>query len=366
MDLSAEQRRELRKRCDLGVAGFVETSPAEEFRQMAAWCERNAPEHDHYGDGPLVGGFEKKIAALLGKQAAVFMPSGIMAQSCALKVWTERAHLPRFGMHPTSHLAAHEEEAHVALLQCHGVLLGDRLRPMLAADLNASPQPLACVIVELPLREAGGQLPSWSELETLTTAARSRGVPLHMDGARLWECAAHYGRSFADIAAGFESVYVSVYKGIGAPAGAVLAGSDEFIGQARLWRRRFGGTLHHLSPLVVSAAMRLDDRLALMPALYDRTLVFARGLSGQAAFRINPPVPQTNMLHLYIAAPVDAAERARDRIAEEEDAWLVSGLRAAEVPGWCMTEIYVGDRLLNADHDRVQRLFTRFGELVSA
>lgn len=366
MPLTAEQRLELRQRCDLVVPGFAEPTPAEAFRQMAAWCERHAVEHDRYGDGPLVDGFERKIAALLGKPAAVFMPSGIMAQSAALKVWTEQARLPRFGMHPTSHLAAHEEQAHAALLHCHGVLLGDRLRPLTAADLAASPQPLACAIVELPIREAGGQLPNWAELEQLTDAARERGIPLHMDGARLWECAAFYGRPYAEIAAGFDSVYVSVYKGIGAPAGAVLAGSDAFVAQARLWRRRFGGTLHHLSPLVVPAAMQFDDRLALMPALYDCTLKFARGLSGQAAFRVNPAVPQVNMLHLWIAATVDVAERARDRIAEEEGAWLVGGLRPAEVPGWCVTEIYVGDRLLAADSERVQRLFARFGARVSA
>jgi threonine aldolase len=267
MPRTPEQRKQLRQACDLIVSDFAERSPAEEFREMAAWCELNGVAHDHYGDGPLVAGFEAKVAGLLGQEAAVFMPSGIMAQSAALKVWVEKAGLSRFGMHPTAHLALHEEEAYAALLQCHGVVLGDRLRPLTAGDLDASPQPMACVMVELPIREAGGQLPTWDELERLKAAARQRGLPLHMDGARLWECAAYYGRPCAEIAAGFDSVYVSVYKGIGALSGAVLAGSTDFIAQARLWRRRFGGTLYHLSPLVISAAMRFDARLALMPAL---------------------------------------------------------------------------------------------------
>jgi threonine aldolase len=331
---------------------------------MAAWCELNGVEHDHYGKGSVVEAFEGKVAALLGKEAALFMPSGIMAQSAALKVWAETARLPRFGMHPTSHLAVHEEEAYSSLLQCHGVLLGDRLRPLTADDLNASPQPMACVIVELPIREAGGQLPTWDALEGLKAAAQQRCLPLHMDGARLWECAAYYDKTYAEIAAGFASVYVSVYKGIGAFSGAVLAGSMDFIAQARLWRRRLGGTLYHLSPMVVSAAMRFDERLSLMPALYRRTLEFASGLAGHAAFRVNPATPQTNMLHLYFAAPVDIVANARDRIAAEERCWLVGGLRAAEVPGWSATEIYVGDRLLHADIDRVLRLFSRLGEIV--
>jgi threonine aldolase len=358
------ERRHLRAGCDLILHGFVERTPAQEFRDMAAWCELNGIAHDEYGEGSLVEGFEHKVAALLGKDAAVFMPSGIMAQSVALKVWTEIARLPRFGMHPTSHLAVHEEEAHASLLHCHGVLLGDRLRPLTAEDLSASPQPMACVIVELPIREAGGQLPSWDALEALKEAARQRSVPLHMDGARLWECAAFYGKTHAEIAAGFESVYVSVYKGIGALSGAVLAGGKDFIAQARLWRRRHGGTLYHLSPMVVSAAMRFDERLALMPALYRRTLELASDLASHVALRVNPAVPQTNMLHLYFAAPVEAVADARDRIAAEDHCWLFGGLRAAEVPGWCASEIYVGDGLLDADPDRVRRLFARLNEIL--
>ena len=366
MACTPEERRQLRAGCDLILHGFAERTPAQEFGDMAAWCERNEITHDEYGEGALVEGFERKVAALLGKEAAVFMPSGIMAQSVALKVWTEIARLPRFGMHPTAHLAVHEEEAHAALLQCHGVLLGDRLRPLSAQDLGASLQPMACVIVELPIREAGGQLPTWDALEALKEAARQRGLPLHMDGARLWECAAFYGKTHAEIAAGFESVYVSLYKGIGAWSGAVLAGGKDFIAQARLWRRRHGGTLYHLSPMVVSAAMRFDERLALMPALYRRTLELASDLASHGALRVNPAVPQTNMLHLYFAAPVEAMADARDRIAAEDRCWLVGGLRAAEVPGWCMAEIYVGDRLLQADPDRVRRNFARLQAILAS
>jgi threonine aldolase len=362
MPYSPEQRRQLRQQCHLIVPGFAAASPAEEFRRMADWCEENSIEHDLYGQGPLIAAFEQKIAALLGKPAAVFMPSGITAQLAAVRIWTEAARVERFGMHPTAHLAHHEEEAYAALLHCHGVPLGDRLRPMLASDLEASRQPLACVIVELPIREAGGQLPSWDELESLKAAARSRGVHLHMDGARLWESAAHYRRSHSEIAEGFDSVYVSVYKGIGALSGALLAGSDDFVANARLWRRRMGGTLYHLSPMVVSAAMRFDERIALMPALYERTLDFARGLSSQAALRVNPAVPHTNMLHLHFDASADAVLRARDELAATTHCWLVDGVQPSEVPGWSVSELYVGDRLLQTDNTRVLPLFAQLCE----
>ena len=368
MPLTPAQRRQLRRDCTLIVPGFAHLTAAQEFRAMADWCEAQGTEHDLYGQGDLVEGFEGKIARLLGKPAAVFMPSGIMAQAVAVKLWTEGAGLPRFGLHPTSHLLLHEEQAHDALLHCHAVPLGDRLRPLLASDLQACAQALACVIVELPIREAGGQLPSWDELQALKAEARQRDLRLHMDGARLWESAPHYGKTPAEIAEGFDSVYVSVYKGIGALSGALLVGGDDFIANARLWRRRLGGTLYHLSPMVVSAAMRFDERLAWMPGLYQRARDLAAGLAGVPRLRLNPATPQTPMLHLFFDAPADAVLEARDALAAGTGCWLVDGVRPAEVPGWSVSELTVGDRLLNtgaADNARIVALFAQLCDTLS-
>ena len=111
MPRTPEERQALRRRCATIVPGFVELDAAGDFRQLADWCEQGQVSHDTYGRGELFQGFEAKIAALLGKPAAVFMPSGIMAQLAAVRIWGEAARLNRFGMHPTSHLANHECEA---------------------------------------------------------------------------------------------------------------------------------------------------------------------------------------------------------------------------------------------------------------
>ncbi len=185
MPLTPEARRTLRDSCPIVWPGFATPPPAEEFRLMGEWCAANTVSHDLYGEGALIEGFEAKIAALLGKPAAVFMPSGVMAQLIAVRIWTQRAGFGRFGLHPTSHLALHEEQAYEALFGLHGAPVGGRLTPILAGDVEALAQPLACLLMELPIREAGGQLPTWAELEALKAAAAARGLPLHLDGARL-------------------------------------------------------------------------------------------------------------------------------------------------------------------------------------
>jgi threonine aldolase len=361
MPLTAEDRRILRERCSVVLSGFRTPAPAEEFRLLAEWCQTNDVAHDVYGEGALIEDFERAIAGLTGNAAAAFMPSGVMAQLIAIRIWAARAGLPRFGLHPGSHLILHEREAYQAVFNLHGAIVGDRLRPMTAADLEGEHQPLACLVVELPIREAGGQLPSWDELEALKALARHRNIPLHMDGARLWECAAYYGRSHAAIAEGFASVYVSVYKGLGGIAGAVLAGDEDFIAEARLWRRRMGGTLIHQSPMIASAAMRLEARLGLMEACHARALSLAVALAGVPGLRVNPATPHTNMMHLYFEASAESVMQRRDEIAARDGVWLLNGVRPAEVPGWSVTEIYVGDALVDQENDRV---VTRMRELL--
>jgi threonine aldolase len=174
-----------------------------------------------------------------------------------------------------------------------------------------------------------------------------------MDGARLWESRAFYGRSYAEIADGFASVYISVYKGLGGIAGAVLAGDEDFVAEARVWRRRMGGTLVHQSPMIVSAAMRLDARLAQMDACYARALSLAEALSGVPGLRINPAKPHANMMHLYFEAPAEAVLDRRDAIAERDGVWLIGGAKPAEVPGWSVSELYVGDTLVGLSDDEI-------------
>ncbi len=352
--LTADEQKALRRRCRIVGGGHAEPAPGEELERVGAWCRAHGWDADRYGDGALIGAFEAKVAALLGKEAAVFVPSGTMAQQIALTLWCERASLPRFAMHPTAHPELHEFRAYASLARLAAVLLGPRERPTLATDLAGCAERVAALLVELPAREIGGQLPAWDDLCALADVARAKGVRLHLDGARLWEAREAYApRTLAEIAGLFDSVYVSFYKGIGALSGAMLAGDTAFVAEARVWRRRYGGTLSQLHPYVASAAMRFDDQLAKMPAYRARALALAPRLAALPGVRVRPSPPQVNLFHVHVDAPPEALVAARDRVALEDGVWIAQRFAPAPVPGWSWTEVYVGDLLLALADDDV-------------
>ena len=359
MPLTDQQRTELRLGCSQALPGFKESDPSSTLRLAAKWCEQNAVQHDVYGNGPLISDFETKIAGILGKEASVFMPTGVMAQLIAARIWTEQQGVDRIGLHPSSHLLSHEEQAFEALFGLHGSVVGDPQRVITVADLDKISEPLACLFIELPMRELGGILPTWDELEALKTSARDAGMMLHMDGARLWESRAFYQRSYAEIAAGFDSVYVSMYKGIGGLAGAVLAGDASFIANAKLWRRRMGGTLPRISPLIATAAMHFDARLALLEECFERTKTLASTLTGIKGVRNLPAQPQSNMLHLFVDRPKAELLDARDQVAKEDGVWLFGYARDADTPGYSRIELYIGDSALEISDARVAELFKK-------
>lgn len=355
-DSSQGERDRLRGGCRR-IHAHGPRDPAEMLERTAAWCRERAVEFDVYGRGELIEGFEAQVAERLGYPAARFFPSGTMAQPIALRIWCERAGIDHVGMHPTSHLELHEQRGYAHLHRMRATLVGAADRPLWADDLEAVPERLAALLVELPIREAGGQLPSWDELEALKSAATERGVPLHLDGARLWECAASYGRSHAEIAAGFASCYVSFYKGIGALSGAMLLGSESFIAEAAVWQRRAGGNLYTLAPNVASAAMLLDERLERMPDYFERATRLAAGLRDIEGVSLLPDPPHVNMFHVFLALDSEAALAARDRVAQERGLWLFERARPTAVPGHCRFELYVGEAAMEIDDGEIEAAF---------
>jgi len=357
---------ELQQQSTLFFPGHRARPPAEMFAAMAAWCDANGiTSHDIYGAGALIERFEQKVADLLGFEAAVFCMTGTMTQVTALRLACMDRQRPLVALHPTSHLFVHEKANYQLLNHFTALPVGDRYRPWTEADLAAVPDRLGAVGIEIPMREIGGQTTPWDELDAIKAHVHARGAHLHMDGARLWEAAAGYRKTVQEIAAGFDSVYVSLYKGIGGLGGAMLAGSREFVDRAAEWFRREGGNLLHRSPYVVAAAMQFDERIAAMPAYYKRTLWLADVLKDFPIIRVNPATPQANMLHLHLPVSRERAMAIRNALAEEHKIWLFTRASHAALPGTSYVELYVGDNLLDAPDALVKRALSLFAEGLS-
>jgi threonine aldolase len=333
-----KRRTEAAAACTRWLFWRGDTAP-ERLRTITA--SATGDDIDRYGAGGAVAELEAEVAELLGKPAAVFMPSGVMAQQSVLRALADDRGTTRVALHGLSHFVKHELNA---LEEMHGLrlehLTGDPRQPR-PDDLDAIPGRLAAVALELPLRDAGHVLPTWDELVLFARHCAERGVPLHLDGARLWESVPYLGHSAAEIAALAETVYVSFYKALGGLSGAVVAGPVEVIAQARRWQRRLGGNLFTMLPYAVSARTGLRELAPRMAEFHTRAGELAKELTA-AGFRVYPEPPHTNAFRVFAerdavrlnTAAVERMERTRESICP--------GWTAADVPGWSWTEVAVG------------------------
>jgi threonine aldolase len=342
--------------CTHAIAMHGRTDPAALFAAPDTFGT-GAGVVDRYGTGERLNAFEARIAALLGKPAAVFMPSGTMAQQIALRIVADERAQRTFAAHPTTHVVIHEQGGYARLHDLSFVPAGSAVAPLTLADLEAIAEPVGTLLLELPQREIGGVLPAWDELVAMCAYARGRGWHLHLDGARLWESGPFYGRPYAEIAGLFDSVYVSFYKGLGGIAGAMLCGTQSFIDCARVWQRRHGGNLVSLYPYACTAEAAFDLRIDRMAAYRDAagrlaTIVAAAPI----AVHVQPVPPATNMFHAYLR--IDAAqliERAQ-RIAREHDVWMLRAPVATAIDGIVKWEVSAGDATIALGPERARNL----------
>jgi len=317
-------------------------SMATTLRRLAERAE-NKPAPDVYGDGALIEDFEDAIATLLGKPAALFLPSGTLAQSLALRTHCDKRNTTTVGLHPTSHLVLHEQDGYRKLWGLDGQLLGHPDRVLTYADLQTqAPDELAALVLELPMREIGGQLPEWEDLLAQAEWARRHDIAVHIDGARLWHCPAYYQQSLAGIGALADSVYVSLYKDIGGIAGAVLAGETDFIDEAKIWSRRAGGNLVSFYPYILAAEQGFEDNLSSISDAVDYARELGPMLAYLAGVRVNPATPQTAMFHLHIEVARNRLIQAVDEYAAEHDVIVLPKPQAVDEHGNSICEISVG------------------------
>jgi threonine aldolase len=354
--LTPEDRADAFRRCERFLSGHGHVAPRQ---ALAALAEEAGDERgDLYGAGEMIERFERDVADLLGKAAAVFVPSGTMAQQIALRIWSQRRS-GAIAFHPTCHLELHEQRGYAFLHGLRARLVGERQRLLRRADLDGVAEPVAALLLELPQREIGGQLPAWDELEAQAAWARDRGAALHLDGARLWETQPFYERPYRAICAPFDSVYVSFYKILGGIAGAALAGPADVIAEARVWLRRHGGNLVTQYPFVLAARAGLRTRLPRIADYVRRARSLASLIAKLPGVEVVPASPPTNMMHVVVRGDAERLLDASAAVAADEKVCLFTRLRPTDVPGHHVAEIAVGEGAFALPDEEVATLLSR-------
>lgn len=332
----------------------VEGTVGSRLRELAAWAtdaEDDGGPLDAYGDG-LVEELERRVAEELGLPSAVFFPTGTMAQQVALRCWAGRTGSPVVALHPLSHPEVHEGGALGSVSGLRTVHPTDEPRLPTAEEVRGHTEPFGTLMLELPLRDAGYVLPTWDELVKVVAAARERDAVVHLDGARLWECAPHFGRGLREIAGLADSVYVSFYKSLGGLSGAALAGPEDVMEEARVWRHRYGGQVFQQYPAAVSALRGLERELPRLPSYVAHARVVAGWLraafeeAGVPWFRVHPEPPHTHQFQVWLPYAPDALTKASLALTGSTDTVLFRrwrGAGAAGPPGLAMTEVTVGE-----------------------
>ena len=265
---------------------------------------------DVYGDDPTVNALEAETAALLGKAAAVFMPSGTMTNQVALRAHTEPGDAVL--MDHTAHIYLLEGGAPFALSGIHprllpgvrGVFTPDDVLAALPRPHPFSPKTLAppsrLLCVESTHNVGGGRIWPMDRLLAVASAARAQGLALHLDGARLWNAAAATGIAEREWAAPFDSVSVCFSKGLGAPVGSALAGTTAFIDRARRFRAQFGGAMRQAGVIAAGALHALRHHRARLVEDHANARLLAEAIAGLPGIELNPADVETNIVRFNV------------------------------------------------------------------
>lgn len=313
-------------------------------------------ESDIYGQGDIIEGFQTEMAEYLGKEAAVFFPSGTMAQQIALRIWCDQRGVKRVAYHPLCHLEIHEEDGLKTLHQIQPVLLADKNRVIELSDVVNMQEDVSCVLLELPQREIGGQLPPYETLVSISEYCRENGIKLHLDGARLFEVLPYYDRTAKEVCALFDSVYVSFYKGIGGIAGAILAGDAEFTAQSKVWKRRHGGDLISLYPYIVAADHYFQDRIHKMGQYYAEAKELAQLFNQCPGVFTLPRVPVSNMFHVHFDLSKEKVEEVLVNLYRDTGVGFTGNLREISSDE-CSFEVSLGDQYATIPKESLKHAF---------
>jgi threonine aldolase len=280
----------------INLLSDTQTRPTAGMREAMARAEVG---DEQIGDDPTVNALCERVADLLGKEAAVFMPSGTMCNVTATLVHCRPG--DEILAHETAHIIAREGGAHAALG-------GFQITPLKGDDGQFSPDtlkaalhprsryqpPQTVVSVEQTANIGGGTIWKKAALDEVARIAKANGMATHMDGARLLNATVATGISARDMTAGWDSAWIDFSKGLGAPIGGVIAGSRAFIDEVWRWKQRLGGSMRQAGVCAAACVYALDHNVDRLTDDHANARALARGLSQIAGIEVQQP--ETNLV----------------------------------------------------------------------
>jgi threonine aldolase len=280
----------------INLQSDTQTRPTPAMREAIARADVG---DEQMGDDPTVNLLCERVAELLGKEAAVFLPSGTMCNVTATLVHCRRG--DEILAHEFAHIAVREGGTHAAiggfqmtLLQgADGQFTPEAFRNALHPLTRYQP-PQTMVTVEQTANLGGGAIWTKADLDEIVAIAKPRGLATHMDGARLMNACVATGISASDMTAGWDSAWIDFSKGLGAPIGGALAGSREFIDEIWRWKQRLGGSMRQAGVCAAACVHALDHHVDRLADDHANARALARGLSQIAGIEVQQP--ETNLV----------------------------------------------------------------------
>ncbi len=274
---------------------------------------------DVFGEDPTVNRLQEQVAGLLGKEAALFVPSGTMSNQICVKVHTQPG--DELLCDATCHIYNYEAGGPAVLsgVTCRtldgdfGVLdvtqLEDKVRPD-----NEHLVRTRLVCLENTHNRGGGRVYPLEKIQAISAWARDHGLLLHLDGARLWNAVVASGVPAAEWARYFDSVSVCFSKGLGAPLGSALAGTKAFVAQARRVRKLFGGGMRQAGVVAAAALYALDQHVERLAEDHRNAQVLAQAVAATPGLRLRPPDVETNLVWFEVDRDLGTARDVADAL----------------------------------------------------
>ncbi|MFQ5958771.1 MAG: threonine aldolase family protein [Alphaproteobacteria bacterium] len=294
------------------------TRPTPEMRAFMAAAEVG---NEQAGEDPTVNRLCAMVAELLGKEAAVYLPSGTMCNEIAYRVHCRPG--DEIILDRTGHAVHFETGGPAALSGAmlrtldgeRGVFTGDQVRAAIRTADRHHPRSRV-LSVENTCNMGGGTVWPLARIHEVTAVAREHGLATHLDGARLLNAVVASGVAARDFAAPFDSAWIDFSKGLGAPVGAVLAGSAAFIDEAWRWKHQFGGAMRQAGVIAAACVYALDNHVERLAEDHENARMLARGIGQIPGIVLDPEVIDTNMVFFDVSATGRDARSVRERLLE--------------------------------------------------